>query len=72
MTFIFKYRTKSLHFKYSNFHKFCFYILNKTMTLYPINKRRDFDARTIIKMKVEDIKAKFMKIAIVKKQTYCS
>ena len=35
-------------------------------------KERGFDVKTIIKMKVLDIKTKFMKVVILKKQIFCS
>ena len=68
MTFSFKLLATNLLLKYNKFHEFCFYILYKTPNLYPIQRgktrRRHFDAKTIIKMKVGDIKTKSMIIAI--------
>ena len=55
---------KSLFFKYNNFRDF-FYILIRLLNLYHVHntmKQYRFDIKTIIKMKVKDIKLKFMKI----------
>ena len=55
-------------FKYINFHGFCFYIPNKILNFYLIQcdtmKRRRFNVRITIKMKIGDIKIKFMKVDI--------
>ena len=67
---------KSLFFKYSNYHEFCFYVHNKTPNLNLVQcgmtKQRRFNTRTMIKMKFENIKTKFIKVAIFKKETFCS
>ena len=76
MTFVFKSRTKSLLFKYSNFHEFFFYILNFHFNYSCSIKTTSFRHATLDKVEVrsfvEDIKTKFMKFVIFKTQTFCS
>ena len=63
-------------FKYSNFHKFCFYILNFYFNCSSNIKTILFFRVTLEMIEVwslvGDMKTKFIKIAIFKKQIFCS